>query len=597
MGTNRPLLSRGSPLIASLLVAALQPAAAGSRAMRNVASWASLHSLCGAGISVADLIGRLRDLHRDETFFTLARIAADIANADGGPLGEEARGWTYDLIKRFTGSANPNEAALARAVVRAGPNVPIAHAQVIFLLQVMSLVCGSVQGTVPRDGYLSFLMLAANDHLDEWFRPSPELSEIEATLTSMFLMSIFNRGDDMLRVITRLLGIFEMAPQHGPISADQWRDIEREAFGCTFAEYAESFLIPLLLLSKRWGAETPPVVHRENWARCTIDPSLVDRWLREASLPIASAVKEFASRPMPRGLYGVPPIFLRTALIQFEQGYVGPSPWHIRDHVSLGTWAKLNAAAKRVLATKDIQRFASAFGYMFEEWCRRTAADAAREPGFKGTLVLPTFPGADDEIEDVVIVERDVAVLMSAKSSLVPEAALKGAESAADVMKWLKRFFFEDRDQARQHGHRGGAVTLLDRRIQQVRAGQFESQGVSRNATIVPVVISFDNVGESGVLYKWLEEGCASAGVLSARAGVRPLTILDPGNFEGLLALAARGRSIVDLLLAKTSAVEKWGVVDHFLFTVEPDAMQHRLPSIEDSFEATVARVQRWFAR
>ena len=118
-------------------------------------------------------------------------------------------------------------------------------------------------------------------------------------------------------------------------------------------------------------------------------------------------------------------------LADFGDKLVGLSPWHVKDHVLFGTWAKLNAACKRVLKTDSIQTFASAFGYCFEEACADIAREAAGSSQFRDHLILPSQPGADDEIEDVVLVDEDVVALLSAKASLVPEASLRPPTATA----------------------------------------------------------------------------------------------------------------------------------------------------------------------
>jgi hypothetical protein len=251
----------------------------------------------------------------------------------------------------------------------------------------------------------------------------------------------------------------------------------------------------------------------------------------------------------------------------------------------------LNSAAKKILGTASNQQFTSTFGYLFERWCASVAAEAAAQPTFKGKLLLPSSPGSHDEIEDVVVIDRDRVALFSAKSSLVPEANLKAARSLSAVVEWLRRFFFIDKDTAQLTGFREGTLRLLDKKIQRIRAGEYESRGIRRNALVIPVVISFDNVGESGVLYKWIEEECDRLGILSARPQVRPLTILTPEDYEAMLALGSSGKRICELLLQKSQTAQKWGRTDRFLYRLTGGSRSMRLPNMERRFKDLTDRV------
>jgi hypothetical protein len=262
----------------------------------------------------------------------------------------------------------------------------------------------------------------------------------------------------------------------------------------------------------------------------------------------------------------------------------------MRDHAILGTWAKLNGAAKEVLGTSSNQRFAATFGYLFERWCASLAKEAARHRGFKGRLLVPSSPGASDEIEDVVVVDRERVALFSVKASLVKEPALKTARSLDAMIEWLRRFFFANPTTEKQAGYRGGALWLLDQKIERIRAGAYESRGLPRHSLIIPVVVSFDKVGESGILYRWIEEECSRLGILSARPNVRPLTILTPEDYEGLLALGTQRTRICDLLIDKTRKAEKWGRTDAFLLRKARHPRALRLPDMEERFHQLVER-------
>ena len=99
-------------------------------------------------------------------------------------------------------------------------------------------------------------------------------------------------------------------------------------------------------------------------------------------------------------------------------------------------------------------------------------------------MILPSHPGAVDEIEDVVMCDGEYVAMFSAKASPVPEASLKTAERVEDVVAWLRRFFFERQDEARARNYRGGAALLLDRKIQRLRAGDYEDRGLKKDGLV-----------------------------------------------------------------------------------------------------------------
>jgi len=580
-------ISASSPLVAKLVASALDYPEADA-GMRNIHAWIGLRDLIGAALRVEEILSNMGALHRDETIFTLARIAGDLANAPGGVLGPEARAWTRDLLVQGGDSPHALQRAIAHALEGLPSDRPVAHAHVLFALQVLATVRGSVSAPPPHDSYLAFMMLVLNDYIPEWRLPAEaEMTSTERSLSAMFLSSAFNRSDDSLRFLLRTVDIMGSEPTHGTFTSEQWATIQEEAFGVPFAEYVEAFLAPMLLLSKGWGFKTTPIVFPEEWV--TGERAwLYERWLDEASVTVERAVQAFSERPLPSGLLGLPPAFFRTPFLKVDGKLVGLSPWHVRDHASLGTWAKLNAASKKVLNTTSIQAFSSAFGYFVESWCARLAREAAVAVTTSENLLLPSKPGAADEIEDLVFQDGDLVVLMSVKASLVPEPSLKAADSSDAPVQWLRRFFFEDVSEAKGKGYRGGAVHLLDKKVQQLRGGAFEDRGISRNATVLPAIVCFDNIGESGILYKWLEEECRRRSLL--RDDVRPLTVITPEDFEGLMALRAKGQGVCRLLFEKTQPLERWGPLDQFLFGRVQDSRELRLPSMEARFHALVQR-------
>jgi hypothetical protein len=571
-------------------------------ALVNVSAWATLSELVGVPMSAATLIAYVRALDRDDALFRLARLAAILANSPGSVMGAEARAWTRDLLLQVRESPNAVEAAVTRALDKLPPGRAIAHAHVVYFLQLLFATHASRGGRPVTDAELAFLMLAANDHIPEWApnEPAP-LTNLEAMLGVSFFCTAFNRSDDTMRTLLRIIDIAGHRSERDFPDPKIWEQIQEEAFGTTFEEYVEMFLTPMLLISKSWGAAKPPVMLLDAWkGRNEREARLYEGWFHEASISLENAARVFASRTMTSGLPGLPGEFFRTPFIRQERVLLCVSPWHLRDHAILGTWAKLNAASKKVLGKESNQVFSSAFGYSFEEWCRSIAGEAASSPRFKDTLILPSAPGAEDEIEDVVLREGQYVALFSVKASLVREGCLKTAAHVGDVVTWLQRFFFDDVATARRRGYRGGAALLLDRKVQRLRAGEYEQRGIRRDAVVLPCIVSFDNIGESGILYRWLRESCAARGVLSGTPNVRPVTVLTPEDYEGLFSLVAEGRSICRLLAEKTKGELAEGNLDQFIYERASKDKLMRLTSMKSRFvslaERSVERMQEALA-
>jgi len=242
--------------------------AAARAAMEHARPWTPLSQLIGAKLPLEQILRTVGGFNRREGLFTLSCVAADLANTSGGILGKEARAWTHDLLVQRAGSPNALEDAVSRAVARLGKGTAIAHGHVLFVLQHLLLTLGSDEGRRPDDGQLAFLMLALNDYLPSWSEETPALSATEATLASMFFATIFNESsDDPLRFLMRLVGIVGGNISGGPISADEWRAIQAEAFGCSFEEYVEQFLVPVFMLSRSWTSKEPPVLAPSAWTR------------------------------------------------------------------------------------------------------------------------------------------------------------------------------------------------------------------------------------------------------------------------------------------------------------------------------------------
>lgn len=557
-------------------------------AIASVRKWLRLSDLIEVPMPMAQIVGLVRSFSRMEGVFTLAKIAAAMANSDGGVLSDEARSWTYDLLVQRVGSRDPLEDAVSRALRDGGHRDAIAHGRVIYTLMQMVLAHSPKDGPAPKDGMLAFLMLALNDHIPRW--EGATLSATEEALGALCAESIFNRNfEDPLRFLVRLEAIFSEPPTTGPVSPDEWEKLHQAAFGCSFEDYLESYLAPLLVLSGGWDSKTPPILFKEPWQNSK-SPAQYQAWFRAGAADEDVASAASAKCLFHDGLARPSRPFLETPFIETENRLLAISPWHVRDHASLGTWGKLNDAAKAVFGKKNgNQRFTAAFGYLFERWCQRLAQEAVADPRCSDRVIIAETPGTEDEVEDVVVVNGSFVALISAKAGLVPADCLKAARSLEEIIRWLTRFFIEDGTSAEGRGYCSGALRLLHQKVQNLREGKYEPRGIPRDATVLPVLVTFDHMPGGSMLLKWLGDRTADLGLLSS-PGVRPLTLLSPPEFEALFALASRGHGVCGLLDRKTQSPNHLSPTDWFLSSVTTERQEMRLPSMEVAFNSITQR-------
>jgi hypothetical protein len=130
--------------------------------MQTMRKWLRLSDLVGLPMAMSQIVELVRTFDRMEAVFTLAGIAAEIANSEGGVAGTAAKSWTYDLLIQRVGSSNPLEDAVSRALIERGNRDAIAHGRVIYTLTQMVFAHAPANGKAPHDGLLAFLMLALN---------------------------------------------------------------------------------------------------------------------------------------------------------------------------------------------------------------------------------------------------------------------------------------------------------------------------------------------------------------------------------------------------------------------------------------------------
>jgi hypothetical protein len=203
---------------------------------------------------------------------------------------------------------------------------------------------------------------------------------------------------------------------------------------------------------------------------------------------------------------------------------------------------------------------------------------------------MPRSPGGSDEVEDIVLKEGRAIVLFSVKSRVMDVQAAREAVSISKTMDWYQRYFFESRG----NDYRGGAIRQLDKRIGMIRNGQFECDGIGARSRILPVIVTYDALGESDALYKWLAEECSKQDLLQGE-GIGPITLARIDDFEDLMAHAADGRSVVQLL-RRREHVDRLRRLDQIIEENRLPPSRRRLAFFKRDWDALSARIrERWF--
>lgn len=537
----------------------------------------------------AELIGHFRGFGWDETFMGTARLAALLSNGhgnEGGPV------WavTHGSFLPFRDSPNSGSRRIARYVA-ANPHRPIAHESVIYFVEAMALLYGSVGGQAPSDSALAHLLLASNDYCTDWRLPDdPSLTRREANLVNVARALIYNDSSMAVRKLVRSRLLFEPAP---PVpdwrDTETWRQLQREAFGMPFAEYFEclagalAFFVAGLMADPDDSERPYPIVEPSLWFTARLDSKAFVEGLGITRDGARNEIHTTAE-----GLPIGPSLFYRLPLVEIANDkLVAASPWVLREVLSAGLWAKHMKAAKRLYGDKaGADRWSVAFGYLVEGYCQYVAKCAEGSPWFKGTVLTPRVPGGDDEIEDVVIVNKWTVALFSVKARLLGEGVLKGAQSDRGVIDSYNQFLFEKKAGA----FRAGAAHQLDAKISKIRAGEFSAH-IHPNALILPVIVTYDDRGtDNPFMTRWLIQRCREEGVLQQRR-TRPLTVIDVNLYERLLGAAVHGHGVTDILKRKTQPPWDQGrLIELLQDTIRPTEFG-AVPELMKAFDDIASRI------
>ena len=572
-----------------------------SRAKRSLLAFAHPYEsgahATGVTMPTEHLVARIRTFSWSEALVRIANLAALVANTHDGVFSEVVRSKTVDPLLELTGPATGLIDAIKKYVAANRNSIVLAHEEALNYLQHLVLLEGADSGAdAPSDSELALWLLGFNDHVEAWEEEDARpLSDSEKLFAGCTHGLRFNNAPDWMCEIVRAYGLFSQTPARGGLAdGSSWASLQTAAFGASFRDYFESFFYPLALIARRWGVTELPIIRPNVWLSQTrIDSGLAADLFSALTIDRNQAVGDIRKRLRSDGLPHAPTVLLKKPLIKLDgDALVCASPWAIRAQMHAGIWARHLNAAKQQFGSggKGAQIWLSTFGDLFELWCRRVAEESEKSQWFRPTLLLPSHPGAVDEIEDIVLIESRAAVLFSAKARLVVENVARQAHSRTDLIDWYEEFFF---GQATGE-HRQGAARLLDARIELVRAGEFEPR-LHRSARLIPVLLTYDSLCEHTLLYRWLQARCKEERLLQQK-DVAPLTLARIDEFELLMAMAARGDSVVGILRQREGAWRDRRLGE-LLYANRPRSRGNptRLPFLTELFDqlaqATTARL------
>ena len=560
-----------------------------STRLAHVIPYTTASQILGRAVSAADLIARIATYSWVKSLFAIAQLSSLVIRE--GPTSETVRQATTDQLLRLTGRNTAPLKFIQEYVASHRGETTVAHEEVLAYLAHVVILYGGEGEEGPAPPETALWLLAANDFLDHWtMGDSRVLSSAEELIATGAHSLRFNNDPDRFSAFARTFQLLSTRPQRGRLADDSaWKRLQEEAFGCEFREYFESFLAPLILKSLLWGKETGPeglpVVSRQQlFSQTNLAQETVDRLLSGLGQDREDLRSSINRRLRPDGLPQAPTALYHSPLVRTDADrLVVPIPWALDTQLRSGMWARLLRAAKTLYGDRlGGNIWNSTFGDAFEEWCRVMAKAAFSDGEARGTLILPSSPGATDEIEDVVIVDGNAAVLFSAKSRFVAENVARHAQSRSGIVDWYDNFFFG----VATEDHRAGAIHLLSKRIDRIRAGEFEAT-IPRTTRLIPVLLTYDSLCEDILLYRWIETRCRKLDLLQ-QWRVAPLTIARVDQFERLMSFCASGGRLIPLLRQRET---HWRHrrLDQMLEETLPKDIPLRLPVIDRQFDEVLS--------
>ena len=543
------------------------------------------------------LVSEIKRFDWRRSFVELASLAALLANNEGGATSDRVLKLTSSVLDAMGLASTEYRVIIDHARRNAARNhIPlvIAHEECIVFLQHLVLLHGAEGGDGPGLEIWRWL-LGASDHLD-WLQPDDrDLSRTELLAAEVLKVTRFNRSSvDEMRLLLRAEGIFGKPPGHGPFAdPESFHQLQLSSFGSTFTRYFESFIPWMWSQSLTWGDENGerlPIIHPETYKQFgTEGQYFIDR-LAEFTATREQLQAAIRKRMRPCGvLPQSPTALLHTPFVDLGDGHVvGSSPWYVRESVRSGIWARYLAGAKKILGNdRGGYEWLKAFGQMLEVWCAsyaQRAEQASKRRSYR--VLIPTQPGAADEIEDVVSQEGNHVVMYSVKARLVREDVARHALSRTTLLDWYERYFFA----AKSLSYDGGVAAQLDAKIIRLRAGDFEPR-VARDVFVYPVLVTFDNLCGSKQLYEWLVERCRDHRLLQ-QVNVGPLTLATVADYERLVGAPVHGKSPAEILSARSSPRYRNERLEVVLAAHD---VPSRLPDAESELQHLVSRATQRF--
>jgi hypothetical protein len=525
----------------------------GINVLKYHARYETASTVFGHPMGISELVERIKMCNWRASMIEISYWAALIGNGDGLRDGK-VQNLANEAIVSLTASAERDQAKLQRArdFVKFSPEKPVlVNEQAIIAVQHLIILHGSDESLeAPLDGEIVLWILAASDYTGKWEKDEPTISIEDQLIADVAMSARFNRSEDAIASLLRASKLFSIAPAHGKLSNEIWHKVQAQAFGKNFSKYFDEFLMPLYLLSYSWGreprAENYPLLHSSRLAAFALKAPEFANHLKDFVSTRDELVTEIRKRMRPDESFPhAPTALLYKPFVDLgEAGILASSPQNVRNVLKTGVWNKYRVAVSE-MGNKYKNEWTVNFGNIFEEYIR-SCARRVQAMNVPSKILIPTHPGAEDEIEDVVVVEGNSIVMFSVKSLMMRENVARHAISRRDVVDWYEKYFFELQTSKEGESFRGGALRQLNKRIDMIREGKFESLGVTRDVKIHPVVVTYDNLCENHIIYEWIERKCKEYGILGQDVAKPAFVSVD--IFEQLMGLHAQGRSVISLL-------------------------------------------------
>ena len=430
----------------------------------------------------------------------------------------------------------------------ARPDVVIANEAACLLLAGLALLHGDDSDSAPLDTHVALMFMLMNDYAHDFRKPRDRLVRSEAQRLRDMLVAgarsrLFDQRKDVARELTRTTLLFarygRLAPDAQSLgSAAEWDELQREAFGGMSArDYVIKLAGPLAMITQLW-------VSHEGQASPIFSPQAVFANFGGAAAPLVDfceslTIDRDAARDEMRATIDddeiVPRVTFayRKPLVRVTETHVACiSPSLLVAQLETGMLARLRFAANQRRAEQGGNAVMTVVGKLLEIWTRECFEAAAAARPEVTDWILPYQH--DDELSDLVVRTRRNVILFEVKCGTLQERLLKGADDAAELVAWYEKFLFGS-------GKTPGALRQLDRAVTRIQAGNFESVGIPRDATVFPVVVYLDalNLDHYGA-YRWLSLAREHHRVLS-RHDVRSPTFMDVATFETLAAWVGVG--------------------------------------------------------